>query len=212
MNRATIIGCAISGLLLLLYFAQAQTHGQPERKKPSVEEQLSELRVRVEALRGELKARDQSATFLTQELDRMRELHDRAERDRVRHQVHAKDHVETAATAWSVLLAMKSLRLDKEVHTLFLFKAGGMQAVSGNNTHPVGLFRLTVDDEEKARARHEFRSNDGWRLRDVSLVWLEKLKAGEHRIAVEWCVVQDGDTLHVCWHDDARSLVVIADP
>jgi hypothetical protein len=86
---------------------------------------------------------------------------------------------------------------------LVLFKAGGVQALPVNSR---ARFRLLIDNIEKAFTLHEF-NNNGWELRDVALMWLDSLAAGNHVFKVQWRA--ESGTVGACWYGDLRSLIVI---
>ena len=87
---------------------------------------------------------------------------------------------------------------------LVLFKTGGVQGAPGKNVR--ARFRLLIDNIEKAFTLHEFH-NEGWELRDASLMWLESLTPGNHEFKVQWRA--EGGEVCACLYNDLRSLIVI---
>ena len=87
---------------------------------------------------------------------------------------------------------------------LVLFKTGGVQGAPGKNVR--ARFRLLIDNIEKAFTLHEFH-NEGWELRDASLMWLESLTPGNHEFKVQWRA--EGGEVCACFYNDLRSLIVI---
>jgi hypothetical protein len=94
---------------------------------------------------------------------------------------------------------------DIDGPVLVLFKTGGVQAHPGKLVR--ATFRLLIDNIEKAFTLHEFH-NEGWELRDASLMWLESnLAAGNHVFNVQWRA--EAGTVGACWYGDLRSLIVV---
>jgi hypothetical protein len=93
---------------------------------------------------------------------------------------------------------------DIDGPVLVLFKTGGVQGAPGKNVR--ARFRLLIDGTEKAFTLHEFH-NEGWELRDASLMWLESLTPGNHEFKVQWRA--EAGTASACWYGDLRSLIVV---
>ncbi|HEU4455403.1 MAG TPA: hypothetical protein VFR81_20240, partial [Longimicrobium sp.] len=88
---------------------------------------------------------------------------------------------------------------------LLLFKTGGVQTNPGNmNTR--GWFRLLLDGAEVSVTAHEFHNN-GWELRDVTLMHMQTVGPGNHTLAVQWQV--EGGVLGACWYSDNRTLMAV---
>lgn len=126
----------------------------------------------------------------------------KVESQNVRIQVAATDSLRITSDNWT---DMPQMIVTTEISgpVLVLFKAGGVQATS---TNVRARFRLLIDNIEKAFTLHEFH-NSGWELRDVALMWLDSLTAGNHVFKVQWRA--ESGTVGACWYGDLRSLVVI---
>jgi hypothetical protein len=105
---------------------------------------------------------------------------------------------------WTDMPAM-TVTADIDGAVLVLFKTGGVQAYPGKLVR--ARFRLLIDNNEKAFTLHEFH-NEGWELRDSSLMWLESsLAAGNHEFKVQWRA--EAGTVCACLYSDLRSLIVV---
>lgn len=148
--------------------------------------------------------------ILSERLSLLQEKVEQLQKKVVVFQKEANDHITTNQSQWSDMPGMTmSITLKHESFVLILFKTGGVQACSGPEfTQPV--FRLMVDDTQKAYTLHEFhRSNIGpvYELRDVSLNWAGILQAGEHTIKVQWAI--PNGVLHASWYGDNRTIIVV---
>ena len=124
-------------------------------------------------------------------------------------QVTAADKIVIDTDTWTDMPQMiVTANIDGPV--LVLFKAGGVQSVSEppELTQIRGYFRLLIDGNEKGLTTLEFH-NQGWELRDVSLVWMESsLAVGNHEFKVQWRRAEEGK-VSACFYDALRSLIVI---
>ena len=118
-------------------------------------------------------------------------------------QAIANDSIRIASDNWTDMPKM-IVTADIDGPVLVLFKTGGVQGASGKNVR--ARFRLLIDGTEKAFTLHEFH-NEGWELRDASLLWLESLTAGNHEFKVQWRA--EAGTASACWYGDLRSLIVV---
>ena len=121
----------------------------------------------------------------------------------VRIQATATDKININPDNWTDMPQM-IVTADVNGPVLVLFKAGGVQGAPPVNVR--ARFRLLIDNVEKAFTLHEFH-NPGWELRDVALVWLDSLAAGNHVIKVQWRA--EFATVWACLYGDTRSLIVI---
>lgn len=121
----------------------------------------------------------------------------------VRIQATATDKININPDNWTDMPQM-IVTADVNGPVLVLFKAGGVQGAPPVNVR--ARFRLLIDNVEKAFTLHEFH-NSGWELRDVALVWLDSLAAGNHVIKVQWRA--EIGTVWACYYGDTRSLIVI---
>ena len=121
----------------------------------------------------------------------------------VRIQATATDKININPDNWTDMPQM-IVTADVNGPVLVLFKAGGVQGAPPVNVR--ARFRLLIDNVEKAFTLHEFH-NSGWELRDVALVWLDSLAAGNHVIKVQWRA--EFGTVWACFYGDTRSLIVI---
>ncbi len=126
----------------------------------------------------------------------------KVESQNVRIQVAATDSLRITSDTWTDMPQM-IVTTDISGPVLVLFKAGGVQALPVNSR---ARFRLLIDNIEKAFTLHEF-NNNGWELRDVALMWLDSLAAGNHVFKVQWRA--ESGTVGACWYGDLRSLIVI---
>lgn len=118
-------------------------------------------------------------------------------------QAAATDPIRQTADTWTDMPQMiVSTEIDGPVFVLF--KVGGVQGGPGKNVR--ARFRLLIDNNEKSFTLHEFH-NEGWELRDVTLIWLESLAAGNHTFKIQWRA--EGGTVSACLYKDLRSLVII---
>jgi hypothetical protein len=116
----------------------------------------------------------------------------------------ANDSIRIELDSWTDMPKMK-VTADIDGPVLVLFKTGGVQGKPGKTVR--ARFRLLIDDIEKAFTLHEFH-NEGWELRDASLMWLESsLAAGNHEFKVQWRA--EVGTVSACWYQDLRSLIVV---
>ena len=122
----------------------------------------------------------------------------------VRTQVAANNVVETNSKNWVDMPDMSMTVNTTDNQLLILFKTGGVQSADVQQER--ARFRLLIDDSEKAFTLHEFH-NKGWELRDVSLSWLENLKAGSHTIKIQWRA--ELGTIKACWYGDTRTLIAV---
>ncbi|HEU0015552.1 MAG TPA: hypothetical protein VFQ45_17885 [Longimicrobium sp.] len=116
----------------------------------------------------------------------------------------ASNKIDKGVSDWT---DMPDMQADLPVHAgaaLLLFKAGGVQLTGAGNGQI--HFRMLVDGSQVAFCLHEFHNN-GWQLRDVSLVWMGDLAAGTRRVSVQW-KVQAG-VGSCCWYGDNRSLIAL---
>jgi hypothetical protein len=125
-------------------------------------------------------------------------------------QVTAANTINLGTDTWTDMPQMiVTANIDGPV--LVLFKAGGVQAQRAQadaEKNVRAYFRLLIDGNDKATATQEFH-NDGWELRDVSLVWLESsLAVGNHEFKVQWRRGEHG-RVTACWYGDLRSLIVV---
>jgi hypothetical protein len=111
---------------------------------------------------------------------------------------------------WTDMPAM-TVTADINGPVLVLFKTGGVQGTSKDKAVRA-KFRLLIDNKEKAFTLHEFH-NEGWELRDVSLMWLESLTPGKHEFKVQWRAepgqANSAVKVGACWYGDLRSLIVV---
>jgi hypothetical protein len=124
-------------------------------------------------------------------------------------QAIANNSIRTKSNSWTDMPAM-TVTADIDGPVLVLFKTGGVQGFPGKLVR--ARFRLLIDNKEKAFTLHEFH-NEGWELRDASLMWLESLTPGNHVFKVQWSAEAGtaGTSVEVsaCWYDDLRSLIVV---
>jgi hypothetical protein len=124
-------------------------------------------------------------------------------------QAIANNSIRTESNSWTDMPAM-TVTADIDGPVLVLFKTGGVQGFPGKLVR--ARFRLLIDNKEKAFTLHEFH-NEGWELRDASLMWLESLTPGNHVFKVQWSAEAGtaGTSVEVsaCWYDDLRSLIVV---
>lgn len=118
-------------------------------------------------------------------------------------QAIANDSIKIASDSWTDMPKMiVTAGIDGPV--LVLFKTGGVQGNPGKLVR--ARFRLLIDNIEKAFTLHEFH-NEGWELRDASLMWLEDLTPGNHEFKVQWRA--EAGTVCACLYNDLRSLIVV---
>ena len=127
----------------------------------------------------------------------------------VRIQATATDHIMIDKDNWTDMPQMK-VTADIDGPVLVLFKTGGVQGCPGKSVR--ARFRLLIDKTEKAFTLHEFH-NEGWELRDASLMWLESLTPmksltpNNHEFKVQWKA--EAGTVNACHYNDLRSLIVV---
>ncbi|HET7462097.1 MAG TPA: hypothetical protein VFJ82_12650, partial [Longimicrobium sp.] len=122
--------------------------------------------------------------------------------------VTAGNQIFQAATAVGPWYDMPNMSISFETGNnpvLVLFKAGGLQMTGGSANGRTRL-RLLVDGGQMAFTLHEFHNN-GWELRDVTLVHMGALGAGTHTAQVQW----QAETLQagICWYGDTRTLMAV---
>ena len=119
-------------------------------------------------------------------------------------QVTAIDHVKTTSTTLGDMPGMALSITVASGPVLVLFKTSGVQGLGQATVR--GHFKLLVDGVPQSYAEQEFHNN-GWELRDVALMTLIALTAGNHTISVQWR--SDGGELHACYYGSTRSIIAV---
>jgi hypothetical protein len=123
---------------------------------------------------------------------------------RAREIVTASNQIFTTVVDWRDVPNMQ-LGFDAGANpVLLLFKAGGVQINGVANGR--ARFRMLLDGVQVAFVLYEFHNN-GWELRDTTLVHMGTVTPGRHNVTVQWHT--ESGNLGVCWYNDTRTLMAV---